>query len=98
MDDSIPDEVKESVNALPENVRDKMLLVTDERVHAQLHKLLMEQIQKPVQVVFRDSKCLDCGAQGDSRILDNYCHMELMMIHPQSAAYFHPNPKVSLKS
>lgn len=91
MDDSIPIEVQESVNALPEAVRNKMLLVTDDQVHAQLHKLLMIDIKRPVQVVFRDSKCLDCGAQGDSRILENHCHMEMIMMHPQSAAYFHPS-------
>ena len=94
MDDSIPSEVKESIDTLDESIRNKMLLVTDEQVHDQLHKIIMEEMDKPVQVVFRDSQCQDCGAEGDERILDNYCHMEMMMIHPKSAAYFHPEPQV----
>ena len=97
MDESIPTEVKEEINNLSEEVKNKMLLVTDEQVHDQLHKLLMEAEIEPIQVVFRDSQCLDCGAQGDLRILDNYCHMEMMFVHPKSAAYFHPETKVSTK-
>ena len=42
MDDSIPNEVKEEINTLPETLRNKMLLVTDDQVHDHLHKLLME--------------------------------------------------------
>ena len=95
MDESIPPEVKEEISNLSEEVKNKMLLFTDEQVHDQLHKLLMEVEIEPIQVVFRDSQCLDCGAQGDLRILDNYCHMEMMFIHPKSAAYFHPETKVS---
>ena len=97
MDESIPPEVKEEITNLSEEVKNKMLLVTDEQVHDQLHKLLMEREIEPIQVVFRDSQCLDCGAQGDLRILDNFCHMEMMFLHPKSAAYFHPETKVNTK-
>jgi predicted Zn-ribbon and HTH transcriptional regulator len=94
VDDSIPDEVKESINALPDSVKSKMLLVTDEQVYDHLHMLIKEIGDKPVQVVFRDSQCLDCGAQGDARLLDTHCHMEMLMVHPQPAAYFHPSTQV----
>lgn len=95
MDDNIPSDVKDTINALPDSIKDKMLLVTDEQVHDQLKKLLGE-IDKPVQVIFRDSKCLDCGAQGDARLLDDHCHMELILVHPEPAAYFHPSPQVHI--
>ena len=41
MDDSIPSEVKESIDTLDESIRNKMLLVTDEQVHDQLHKIIL---------------------------------------------------------
>ena len=66
-----------------------MLLVTDEEVHAKLHKLL-EEIDHPIQVVFRNSLCQDCGAHGDKRLLDKHCHMESILVHPESALYHHP--------
>ena len=92
MDDSIPESVKTSINELPASIKSSMLLVTDEQVHDKLHQLISD-IEKPVQIVFRDSKCLDCGAEGDSRILEEFCHMEMALVHPLSAAYFHPFPQ-----
>ena len=71
-----------------------MLLVTDQQVYEELHEMLMTDIKTPVQLVFRDSLCLDCGAQGDERLLDNYCHMDFQLIHPKNSILFHPEEKV----
>ena len=65
IDDTLPDEIKDF--AFPEEVRKKMLLVTDQQVYDELHELLMKEIQSPIQLVFRDSLCLDCGTKGDER-------------------------------
>ena len=77
MDDSIPETVKASINDLPASIKSSMLLVTDEQVHEKLHELI-EEIELPVQIVFRDYKCQNCGAEGDSRLLEEYCHMEMV--------------------
>ena len=92
IDDALPDEIKDF--AFPEEVRKKMLLVTDQQVYEELHEMLMTDIKTPVQLVFRDSLCLDCGAQGDERLLDNYCHMDFQLIHPKNSILFHPEEKV----
>ena len=77
MDDSIPEAVKASINDLPASIKSSMLLVTDEQVHEKLHELI-EEIESPVQIVFRDYKCQNCGTEGDSRLLEEYCHMEMV--------------------
>lgn len=93
LDDSIPGHVSDSIEALPDSVKNKMLLVTDQQVRQQLGKML-DEIERPVQVVFRNSKCVDCGEEGDRRLLGSYCHMESLLTHPEPAAYFHPQARV----
>ena len=110
----MPDEIKDF--AFPEEVRKKMLLVNDQQVYEELHELLMKEIQSPVQLVFRDSLCLDCGTKGDERqvvpnatydigtikshfvfhfrLLESYCHMESILIHPEHSVFFHPEERV----
>ena len=94
LDDALPEEIKDF--SFPEEIRRKMLLVTDEQVHEELHNLIMDEIETSIQLVFRDSLCLDCGALGDERLLDKFCHMEYIEIHPDQTQYFHPNDKVSI--
>ena len=113
----MPDEIKDF--AFPEEVRKKMLLVNDQQVYEELHELLMKEIQSPVQLVFRDSLCLDCGTKGDERqvvpnatydigtikshfvfhfrLLESYCHMESILIHPEHSVYFHPEERVGVE-
>ena len=93
IDDTLPDEIKDF--AFPEEVRKKMLLVTDQQVYDELHELLMKEIQSPIQLVFRDSLCLDCGTKGDERLLESYCHMESILMHPEHSVYFHPEERVT---
>lgn len=95
-----------------------MLLVNDQQVYEELHELLMKEIQSPVQLVFRDSLCLDCGTKGDERqvvpnatydigtfkshmvfhfrLLESYCHMESILIHPEHSVFFHPEERVNV--
>ena len=48
---------------------------TDPEIRDTLASLL-DQVGAPVQVVFNTSVCLDCGVEGDSRLLPRHCHME----------------------
>ena len=41
-------------------------------------------------MVFKNQKCLDCGATGDSRLMPKYCHMEPVYIHPGNIVQYHP--------
>ena len=41
----------------------------------------IDSIDRPLQIIFRDSKCLDCGVIGDRRLLPRYCHFELTLVH-----------------
>ena len=41
-------------------------------------------------VVFKNQKCLDCGATGDARLMPKYCHMEPIYIHPGNIVQYLP--------
>merc|ERR1719228_3061323 len=90
LDAAIPEKLLSSLGTLDKEERDKMLLVTDEEVRSQLDEAL-QKIDKPVKVVFEDSKCLNCGVLGDRRLLPDYCHMGEMYTHPAPLKHFHPS-------
>ena len=45
---------------------------------------------KPIQVVFMNHRCLDCGETGDSRLMPTHCHMEAIYVHPGNIVQYHP--------
>ena len=42
------------------------------------------------QVVFRNSRCVDCGVESDARLLPLVCHVLKEQVHPDPAEPFHP--------
>jgi hypothetical protein len=56
--------------------------------------LQIDSIETPLQIIFRDSQCLDCGVIGDRRLLPRYCHFEMTLVHgkPIAVAY-HPDER-----
>ena len=50
----------------------------------------INNIECPVRILFSDSVCVDCGEEGDPRLLSDWCHMEPCQIHPASASPRHP--------
>ena len=50
----------------------------------------LENIEQPIQVVFRSSKCLDCKQRGDERLFSKYCHMQSIFIHTGISEDCHP--------
>ena len=41
-------------------------------------------------VVFANQKCLDCGTEGDVRLMPKYCHMEPIDRHSKNTVRYHP--------
>ena len=52
-----------------------MLYYTDEEIRNKVNKVISD-IETPIQVIFEDVQCQDCGVVGDKRLLPDYCHME----------------------
>ena len=50
----------------------------------------INNIECPVRILFSDSVCVDCGEEGDPRLLSDWCHMEPCQIHPASPSPRHP--------
>ena len=40
--------------------------------------------------MFRDSKCVDCGAESDERLMPLRCHVLKEQVHPAQPEPFHP--------
>ena len=67
-----------------------MLYYEDEEVNAAVSQAI-DNIESPIQVIFSDVKCDDCGIVGDKRLLPDFCHMEKLFTHPQPLRHFHPS-------
>jgi hypothetical protein len=50
----------------------------------------IETLGRPIQVVFKNHRCLDCGEKGDSRLMPAFCHMEPVHVHPGNIVQYHP--------
>ena len=50
----------------------------------------MRNMESPVRIIFSDSVCVDCGEEGDPRLLSSWCHMEPCQVHPAPASPRHP--------
>jgi len=59
----------------------------------EIKSILSENIGKmgrPIQVVFNTSRCIDCGVEGDKRLLPQHCHMEPHQVHQGDIENHHP--------
>ena len=67
-----------------------MLYYEDEEVNTAVSQAI-DNIESPIQVIFSDVKCEDCGIVGDKRLLPDFCHMERLFKHPQPLKHYHPS-------
>lgn len=75
------------------SAREAFNVKTDDEVRLELCAAL-DNIDGPLQVVFRTSRCADCGERGDKRLLSKYCHMAPIWIHTGILEPTHPgNPE-----
>lgn len=72
-------EVREVMNVLTESeIRD----IISDRINS---------IPRPVKIIFSDSVCIDCGEEGDVRLMGEFCHMEPILIHTSTPSMCHPD-------
>ena len=64
---------------------------TDDEVR-ELLSVALSKCGDPLSLVFRDCRCMDCGAEGDPRLMPLFCHMESHHVHPSSVRVVHPKP------
>jgi len=69
--------------------REMFNVKTDQEVKTILQGMLAK-MGPPVQVVFNTTRCLDCSAEGDKRLLPKYCHMEPHLVHDGGVENHHP--------
>ena len=67
-----------------------MLYYEDEEVKTAVSEAI-DNIESPIQVIFSDVRCEDCGVVGDKRLLSDFCHMERLFKHPQPLKHYHPS-------
>jgi len=81
----------EQRKALVENVETRKMfnVLTDEEIVGSISNTLAS-LPAPVQVVFRDQRCVDCGEEGDRRLLSPFCHLEKCLKHPGRLQRIHP--------
>ncbi|XP_023333830.1 uncharacterized protein LOC111705491 isoform X2 [Eurytemora carolleeae] len=74
-------------------VRELLNVLTDDEIRDIL-QLKIASIAKPVQIIFLDSVCVECGQQGDVRLMGEYCHMEAVYKHKKESTLSHPKPQL----
>ena len=92
IDTDIPQSIE--IDSLSEDTKDKLLLVKPRDVRAKIESVL-EDIGDPVQILFKDYMCLDCGTIGDPRLLTPFCHFQEHYMHPEPLTYVHKIPEIS---
>ena len=77
--------------ALEDNLEARKIfnVLTDGEILTLLRSSL-QSLPSPVQVVFLDQRCLDCGEEGDKRLLSPFCHLEKCLRHPGRLQRVHP--------
>ena len=77
--------------ALHDNLETRKIfnVLTDDEIVSLLRSNI-ESLPAPVQVVFLDQRCLDCGEEGDRRLLSLFCHLEKCLKHPGRLQRVHP--------
>lgn len=79
------------------SMRKDMNILDDAEVKALVTQKI-RQIPQDIQIIFNNFRCTACGAEGDSRLLPLYCHMEpedkhpgaFVKIHPKGTEKYHP--------
>ena len=77
--------------ALQDNVETRKIfnVLTNEEI-VNLLRITLQSLPAPLQVVFLDQRCVDCGEQGDRRLLSPFCHLEKCLKHPGRLQRVHP--------
>jgi len=68
--------------------RNKMGIMTREEARSLIFET-METLPPKLKVVFKNSKCYDCGVVSDRRLFPLSCHTSKETVHPQSNVPFH---------
>ena len=71
---------EDDLEDLSTDVRKKRRLLTEPEILEQLEQEI-SKLPEPVQVVFSNKKCKDCGQTGDPRLMDDWCHRKMMLGH-----------------
>ncbi len=87
-DETFSDKQKEKF-LTDEASKEAFNVMTDDEVREAIADALVA-VGDPVQVVFRNSRCVDCGARGDERLMSKYCHMQSTLIHTGISEDCHP--------
>ena len=61
-----------------DDIREVMNVLTEAEVR-DIPESKMNNVGEPVQIIFRNSVCEDCGEEGDVRLMGEFCHMEVRM-------------------
>ena len=77
--------------ALQDNLETRKIfnVLTNEEIVSLLRSTL-QSLSAPLQVVFLDQRCVDCGEEGDRRLLSPFCHLEKCLRHPGRLQRVHP--------
>ena len=71
---------EDDLEDLSTEVRKKRRLLTEPEVLEQLEQEIAK-LPEPVQVVFSNKKCKDCGQTGDPRLMEDMCHRKMVLGH-----------------
>ena len=77
--------VTQKIRQIPQDIQ-VMYTVKTEKVVS----LSNENSSTFSQIIFNNFRCTACGAEGDSRLLPLYCHMEPEDKHPGAFVKIHP--------
>ena len=86
-----PSLTQEQREALQANVETRKIfnVLNNEEIVSLLRSSL-QSLPAPLQVVFLDQRCVDCGEEGDRRLLSPFCHLEKCLKHPGRLQRVHP--------
>ena len=86
-----PSLTQEQREALQGNVETRKIfnVLNNEEIVSLLRSAL-QSLPAPLQVVFLDQRCVDCGEEGDRRLLSPFCHLEKCLKHPGRLQRVHP--------
>ena len=71
----------EDLEDLSPDARKKRRILTEAEALRELEQEL-SKLPDPVQVVFQNKKCRDCGQVGDPRLMEDFCHRRMVLGHP----------------
>ena len=75
------------------DVREVMNVLTESEIRDIIYDKI-NSIARPVKIIFSDSVCIDCGEEGDVRLMSEFCHMEPIQVHTSEPSLCHPGKEV----